>query len=77
MALSHKARRRWALVLLLVWLPLFVVAALWIMSLFDRPSMWLEMLVYLGLGMVWALPFKFIFLGIGRGENEAPRPRKR
>ncbi|MFT6773414.1 MAG: hypothetical protein ACJA1L_001124 [Paracoccaceae bacterium] len=77
MALSHKAKRRWALLLLVVWMPLFVVAALWTVSLFDRPSMWVELAVYAVLGLIWAIPFKMVFLGVGRGEDEAPRPRKR
>jgi hypothetical protein len=77
MALSHKARRRWALVLLLVWLPLYVIAALWLISLFDRLPRALEVVMYLSLGVLWAVPFRAVFRGVGRGENEQPTPRKR
>ena len=76
MALSHRARKRLAILLLVVWLPLYVVAALWLVSLFDRPHMLVELGVYVGLGLVWALPFKPVFRGIGRagpGEEEPPR----
>jgi hypothetical protein len=43
MALSYKARRRWALVILLVGLPLYVVAAVNVVDLFDRPSFLVEL----------------------------------
>ncbi len=68
MALSYKARRRWALVILLVGLPLYIVIAVSIVGLFERPSFGLELLVYVGLGIIWAIPFKFIFKGIGQAD---------
>lgn len=77
MALSHAARRRWALVLLLVWLPLYVVGALWLISLFDRAPLALEVVIYVVLGIGWAVPFKAVFRGVGRGENEQKAPRGR
>ena len=69
MALSHRTRRRLSLVLLLVWLPLYIAAALYLVSLFERPSILLELGIYVGLGVIWALPFKAVFKGVGR---EAP-----
>lgn len=69
MTLSHKAKKRWSLVLLLVWLPLYIAAALWVVSLFDRPSILLELGIYVALGLLWALPFRTVFRGVGR---EAP-----
>jgi len=71
MALSYKARRRWSLVILLVGLPIYIVAAIWTISLFERPSMWVELGVYLGLGVLWAFPFKMIFRGIGQADPDA------
>lgn len=71
MSLSYKARRRWSLVLLLVGLPLYIAAALFAVSLFDRPPFWLEFLVYVFLGFLWMLPFKFVFLGVGKPDPEA------
>ena len=61
MALSYKARRRWALVILLVGLPVYIVVAVTIMNWLDRPPFWLELIVYVALGVVWALPFKMVF----------------
>ncbi len=71
MALSYKARKRWSLVILLVGLPVYIVAAVSIVNLFERPSLWVEFGVYLSLGILWALPFKFIFKGVGQQDPEA------
>lgn len=72
MALSYKARRRWSLVILLVGLPLYIIVAVNVVGLFDRPPIWLELLVYIGLGILWALPFKAVFKGVGQADPEAP-----
>ncbi|RUS63274.1 DUF2842 domain-containing protein [Pseudorhodobacter sp. E13] len=71
MKLSYKARRRWSLVVLLVGLPLYIAAALFVVSLFDRPPFWLEFIVYVFLGFLWMLPFKFVFLGVGKPDPDA------
>ena len=71
MSLSYKARRRWSLVRLTVWLPLFIVVALWIVNLFDRPPIWLELAIYVVLGVIWALPFRFVFKGVGKADPDA------
>lgn len=71
MALSYKARRRWSLIILLVGLPLYVILAVNIVALFDRPSIWVELLVYLGLGVLWAFPLKAVFKGVGQPDPDA------
>ena len=68
MALSYKARRRWSLVILLIGLPLYIIAAVTVMNWLDRPSILIELLVYIALGVLWALPFKFIFKGVGKSD---------
>ena len=73
MALSHKTRKRLSLLLLVVWLPLYIVAAVSIVNALDRPSIVVELLVYVVLGFLWALPFKFIFKGVGQPDPDAPR----
>ncbi|QFT60493.1 hypothetical protein FIU94_16815 [Sulfitobacter sp. THAF37] len=70
MALSYKARRRWALVILLIGLPLYIVVALNVVALFDRPSILVELAVYVGLGVLWAIPFKFVFRGVGQADPD-------
>ncbi len=68
-----KTRKRWSLVLLLVWLPIWVVIAVslmnWLDARFGRMPIWAEVPVYFGLAIVWALPFRRVFRGVGRGEE--------
>lgn len=71
MKLSYRARRRWSLVLLLIGLPLYIAVALFAVSLFDRPPFWLELLVYVFLGFLWMLPFRFVFLGVGKADPDS------
>lgn len=77
MKLSWTARRRWALVLLLVGLPLYIVAAVTVMNRLGRPGLLVELLVYVGLGVLWALPFRFVFRGVGRPDPDAPEEQRR
>jgi len=70
MTLSYKSRRRLSLLILLVGLPLYIVVAVTIVNLLDRPPIWVEVPIYLGLGFVWMLPFRFVFLGIGQADPE-------
>jgi len=72
MALSYKARRRWSLVILLVGLPLYIIVAVSIIGLFDRPPFLLELLIYVALGIIWAIPFKYVFKGIGQENPDDP-----
>ncbi|MEC8293881.1 MAG: DUF2842 domain-containing protein [Pseudomonadota bacterium] len=72
MALSYKARRRLSLLVLLVGLPAYIVAAVSIVSLFDRASILVELMVYIGLGVIWAVPLKKVFKGIGQADPNAP-----
>ena len=76
MKLSWAARRRWALVLLLVGLPLYVVATVTIMNRLGRPSLVVELIVYVALGILWALPFRFLFLGVGRADPDPPDEKR-
>ncbi len=68
--LSYKARRRWSLVILVVGLPLYIVAVVTVLNWLERPPIWLELLVYIGLGILWVLPFKFVFRGIGKEDPD-------
>lgn len=70
MPLRYKARKRLALVILLIGLPLYAVAAVSIVALFDRPSLWVELAVYVVLGIVWALPLRAVFRGIGQPDPD-------
>jgi len=70
-ALSYKARRRWSLVLLLIGLPLYIVVAVSIMNLLDRPPFLVELGIYIVLGFLWAVPFKFVFKGVGQADPDS------
>lgn len=74
MALSYKARRRWSLVILLIGLPLYIVTSISILSLFERPSILLELFIYIALGILWALPFKYVFRGVGQNDPDQDNP---
>jgi hypothetical protein len=68
--LSYKSRRRLSLLILLVGLPLYIVAAVNVIALFDRPSILVEVLVYVSLGVLWAFPFKYVFRGVGQADPD-------
>lgn len=72
MSLTYKTRRRLSLLILLVGLPLYIVVAVNVVGLFGRPPIWLELLVYLGLGLLWAVPFRAVFRGVGQADPDAP-----
>ncbi|MBI1171874.1 DUF2842 domain-containing protein [bacterium] len=71
MALKYKTRRRLALLVLCVGLPAYIVAAVTLVDLIERPSMLLELAIYVGLGFLWILPLRPIFLGIGQPDPDA------
>ena len=72
MTLSYKARRRWALVILLIGLPVYIVSAVTVVTLLNRPPILVELLVYIILGIIWAIPFKFVFRGVGQADPDQP-----
>jgi hypothetical protein len=76
MALSWKARRRWALVALVVALPLYIVVTVNVIELFERPPFLLELAIYVILGVAWTFPLKKLFLGVGKPDPDAPPPQE-
>lgn len=74
MALSYRARRAWTYVILLVGLPVYVVLAVTLIDLardrLGRPAWWLEILIFVALGLLWALPFRTVFRGVGRADPD-------
>lgn len=77
MALAYRTRRRLALLILLVGLPAYIVVAVsvvnWADRTYGRLPIYAEVLVYLGLGFLWALPFKAVFRGVGQADPEAEK----
>lgn len=74
MGLGYKTRRRLSLLILVVGLPTYIIAAVTIINWLDRPPFIVELLVYVGLGVLWALPFKAVFRGIGQADPDAKDP---
>ena len=70
--MSYGMRRFLSAMVLLVGLPLYIIAAMYLISLFDRPPFLLELLIYIALGILWALPFRKLFRGVGRPDPDAP-----
>lgn len=74
MSLSYKVRRRLAMLILLVGLPAYIIISVSVINLLERPSIWVELLIYLTLGVLWAIPLKAVFKGIGQADpNETDR----
>lgn len=69
--MKHRTRKRLSLLILLVGLPVYIFVAVTVVSILDRPPIWLEFLVYVALGIVWALPFKAVFRGVGQNDPDA------
>ncbi|PJA59617.1 MAG: DUF2842 domain-containing protein [Rhodobacterales bacterium CG_4_9_14_3_um_filter_71_31] len=69
--MTYRTRRRLSIVVLVIGLPLYIVAAVWLVDQFERPSILVELAIYVGLGVVWALPFRAVFLGVGRPDPDA------
>jgi len=72
--MSYTARRRWALVLLLVGMPVYVVVVVNLMDMIERLPFWGEAAAYVLLGTVWIFPFKRVFMGVGQPDPDAPPP---
>ena len=70
MKLSYKAPRRLSLLVLIVRLPLYIIVAVNLIALFDRPPVLVEILIYVALGVVWAFPLKFVFMGVGQADPD-------
>ncbi|MFT4149886.1 MAG: DUF2842 domain-containing protein [Paracoccaceae bacterium] len=72
-ALSYKSRKRLALLILILGLPLYIAVVWGIMgAMTERPPILVELAIYVGLGVVWALPFRFVFKGVGQADPDAP-----
>ncbi|MDE0984506.1 MAG: DUF2842 domain-containing protein [Yoonia sp.] len=75
MALTYKQRRRWSLFLLVVFLPIYILVAVAVMSVATRAPLVIEFLIYVFLGIAWVFPFKRVFMGIGQADPDAPDDR--
>jgi hypothetical protein len=70
--MSYRTRKRLAILILLVGLPLYIVVAVNVVEMFGRPGFLAELAIWVALGIVWALPLKAVFKGIGQADPDAP-----
>lgn len=75
MALSYKGRRRVALLVLVVGLPIYILLASVLATTIAPDSVLVTLLLYVGLGILWILPFKSVFKGIGQEDPNATSRR--
>jgi len=75
-ALSYKARRRWALAVLVIGLPVYIVLAGMLAEWIGRTHFLVELGIYLVLGIAWVLPLRFLFLGVAREDPDSREARK-
>ncbi|WP_338420757.1 DUF2842 domain-containing protein [Pontivivens ytuae] len=68
--MSYKARRRWSIILLLVWLPIYTIIAWVVLVSIPRQHIAIEFLMYAVAGILWALPFKNVFKGVGKPDPD-------
>ena len=73
--MTYKARKRLAIFVLVIGLPVYIAIAATIMSSMMSQQIQMpkpiEFLVYLLLGIGWAFPLKWIFKGIGQPDPDA------
>ena len=68
--MRYRTRKRLSLLVLVLGVPLYIVAAVTVVGWFDRPPIWVELTIYVGLGIIWALPFRRLFRGIGQPDPD-------
>ena len=71
MKIRYRTRRLLSLLILLVGLPIYIGVVVLVISKFDRLPMFVELILYVLLGVVWAFPLKFIFMGVGQKDPDA------
>ena len=75
--MQYKARKRLAIFVLVIGLPVYIIVAATIMSYMlsqeVRFPLLVELVVYILLGVGWAFPLKWVFQGIGQPDPDAPK----
>ena len=69
-AMTYRTRRKLAVLVLVIGLPAYIILAVGIVGQFERPSFLLELAIYVGLGVLWALPLRGLFRGIGQADPD-------
>ena len=79
--MGHRARKRWALLILLVGLPLYIVLVItaenWLVVRWGPPPMLAELVIFVALAFLWALPCKSVFTGVGLADPAETEKERR
>ena len=62
--LNKNLRKKLAYLILLIFLPVYIIVAVSIMNYLGQLNIWIELIIYVLLGVLWIFPFKFIFKGL-------------
>ncbi|WP_375253868.1 DUF2842 domain-containing protein [Yoonia sp.] len=77
--MQYKARKRLAIFVLVIGLPVYIVFAVtvmsWMLNQDIRFPLLVELLIYVALGIGWAFPLKWVFKGIGQRDPNQQSPR--
>ena len=72
--MTYKGRKRLAIWILVVGLPIYILIASTIMSVMLNQEVrfaWpIEFIIYVGLGIGWVFPLKWVFKGIGQPDPD-------
>ena len=75
MALSYRARKRLSLLILVIGLPVYIIVAVNLVDAanarWGRMPLWGEFAIFVGIGILWAIPLRRVFLGVGQPDPEA------
>lgn len=73
--LAYKTRRRLSMLALVVGLPLYIVLAVslvnWADAQWGRQPIFVELAIYIVLGLLWAFLLKPVFKGVGKEDPDA------
>ena len=62
--LNKKHRKKIAYLILFIFLPIYIIVAVSIMNYVGQLNIWIELIIYVLLGILWIFPFKFVFKGL-------------
>ena len=62
--LNRNLRKKIAYLILFFFLPGYIIVAVSIMNYLGQLNTWIELIIYILLGVLWIFPFKFIFKGL-------------
>ena len=75
--MSLKSRKRWALFVLVIGLPAWIVLVVTVenalIRAWGRPPFLSELVIYVAAAFLWAMPFKALFTGIGTEEPDSEK----